>query len=64
MAAFLLAQEGKAMEGKVTFEDAVKPLIKWLSENANPHAVIVVEVDSAVLYAGVQSVATEEFIPD
>ena len=52
------------MEYKVTFEDAVRPLIKWLSENANPHAVIVVEVDNAVLYAGVQSVATEEFIPD
>ncbi|MDU1356022.1 hypothetical protein [Citrobacter freundii] len=60
--AFLLAQEGKAMEKEESFENAVKPLIKWLNENTNPHAVIVVEVGGAVLYSGEQSVVTDEFI--
>ena len=50
-------------EGK-SFEVAVKPLIKWLNENANPHAIIVVEVDKAVLYSGERSVVTDEFIKD
>ncbi|EGH3481562.1 TPA: hypothetical protein MO487_000370 [Salmonella enterica subsp. houtenae serovar 43:z4,z23:-] len=40
------------MEEEESFENAVKPLIKWLNENANPHAVIVVEVGGAVLYSG------------
>ncbi|HFV9306331.1 TPA: hypothetical protein ACIAI9_003937 [Citrobacter freundii] len=52
------------MEKEESFENAVKPLIKWLSENANPHAVIVVEVGGAVLYSGEQSVVTDEFIKD
>lgn len=47
-----------------SFEEAVKPLIKWLNDNANPHAIIVVEVDSAVLYSGERSVVTDEFIKD
>ena len=65
MAAFLLVTtEGKAMEESQGFEEAVKPLIKWLNDNANPHAVIVVEVDGAVLYSGERSVVTDEFIKD
>lgn len=56
--------EGKAMEEGKSFEVAVKPLIKWLNENANPHAIIVVEVDKAVLYSGERSVVTDEFIKD
>ncbi|HFV9333204.1 TPA: hypothetical protein ACIAJC_003954 [Citrobacter freundii] len=57
-------EEDKDMEKEESFENAVKPLIKWLSENANPHAVIVVEVGGAVLYSGEQSVVTDEFIKD
>ncbi|EPJ5099856.1 MAG: hypothetical protein E6997_17485 [Citrobacter sp.] len=52
------------MEESQGFEEAVKPLIKWLNDNANPHAVIVVEVDGAVLYSGERSVVTDEFIKD
>lgn len=52
------------MEESPSFEEAVKPLIKWLNDNANPHAVIVVEVNSAVLYSGELSVVTDEFIKD
>lgn len=47
-----------------SFEAAAKPLIKWLNDNANPHAVIVVKTDSAVLYSGEVSVVTDEFIQD
>ncbi|HBC9520264.1 TPA: hypothetical protein KFM62_004019 [Escherichia coli] len=52
------------MEESQSFEEAVKPLIKWLNDNANPHAVIVVEFGGAVLYSGEQSVVTDEFIKD
>ncbi|KLV66272.1 hypothetical protein [Citrobacter sp. MGH106] len=52
------------MEESQSFEEAVKPLIKWLNDNANPQAVIVVEVVGAVLYSGEQSVVTDEFIKD
>lgn len=52
------------MEESQGFEEAVKPLIKWLNDSANPHAVIVVEVDGAVLYSGERSVVTDEFIKD
>lgn len=47
-----------------TFEEVVKPVIEWLSENSNPHAIVVVENTGAVLYSGEQSVQTEEFIKD
>lgn len=52
------------MEESQSFEEAVKPLIKWMNDNANPHAIIVVEVDSAVLYSGERAVVTDEFIKD
>ncbi|HGA2240435.1 TPA: hypothetical protein ACIRVD_002056 [Enterobacter roggenkampii] len=35
-----------------TFKAASKPLIQWLNENANPHASVIVDCTSAVLYAG------------
>ncbi len=51
-------------EENKSFDDAVKPLIKWLNDNANPHAIIVVDVGSAVMYSGERSVVTDEFIKD
>lgn len=47
-----------------SFDDVVKPLIKWLNDNANPHSVVVVAVDGAVLYTGERSIVTDEFIKD
>ena len=35
-----------------TFKAASKPLIQWLNENAKPHASVIVDCTSAVLYAG------------
>ncbi|HBR0759494.1 TPA: hypothetical protein L9H86_004718 [Klebsiella quasipneumoniae] len=46
------------------FEDVVKPVIKWLNENANPHASAIVDATSATLFTGETRVHTEEFIKD
>ena len=34
------------------FEELVKPLVKWLQENTNPHTHIIVNFDSAELVSG------------
>ncbi len=47
-----------------SFEEAAKPLIKWLNESANPHSAIIVDSNSAVLYSGEALVVTDEFIQD
>ncbi len=52
------------MENKVTFEEAVKPLMKWLCENTNPHTTAIVTGTTAELVEGVQVVNTEEFLID
>ena len=48
----------------ISFEEAAKPLIKWLNENANPHASVIVDVTNATLFTGEIGVHTEEFIKD
>ncbi len=50
--------------GRETFEQAVEPAIKWLNDNANPHAVIIVEPTVAVLYTGDRTHPTEKFLKD
>ncbi|EPB2217851.1 hypothetical protein ACRC5O_001102 [Klebsiella pneumoniae] len=47
-----------------SFEDIVKPVIKWLNENANPHASVIVGCTSAQLLTGEIGIHTEEFIKD
>ncbi|HHG0795930.1 TPA: hypothetical protein ACPUHW_003841 [Klebsiella pneumoniae] len=47
-----------------SFEDVVKPVIKWLNENANPHASVTVDCNSAQLLTGEIGIQTEEFIKD
>lgn len=47
-----------------SFEDVVKPVIKWLNDNANPHASIIVDCTSAELLTGEIGVHTEEFLKD
>ncbi len=34
------------------FEEAARPLMKWLSENCNPHNIAVVTSSNAELYSG------------
>lgn len=47
-----------------TFEEAVKPLMKYLSENHNPHTSVIVTSTNAELVGGIKSFITEEFIKD
>jgi len=47
-----------------TFEQAVKPLMKWLSENTHPHTTAIVTGNLAELVEGMESVKTDEFIVD
>ena len=46
------------------FEEVVKPLMKWLAQNACPHHHVVVSATSAELFQGQKSFNTFEFIKD
>jgi hypothetical protein len=52
------------MYDKVTFEEAVKPLMKWLCENKSPHTTAIVTGNLAELVEGVEVVKTDEFLVD
>jgi hypothetical protein len=56
-----LLEENSKIE---TFEDAVKPLMKWLCENTHPHTTAIVTGNLAELVEGVENVHTNEFIVD
>lgn len=47
-----------------SFEDVVKPVIKWLNENANPHTSVSIDATSAHLLTGEIGIHTKEFIKD
>ncbi len=49
---------------KETFEQAVKPLMKWLCENTHPHTTIIVTGTTAELVDGIAVVHTNEFLID
>lgn len=52
------------MKKKQTFEEAVKPLMKWLCENKHPHVTAIVTGNLAQLVEGIESVKTNKFIVD
>lgn len=54
----------KTSYNQETFEEVAKPLIQWLNENANPHASVIVDCTSAVLFTGEIAVNTKEFLKD
>ncbi|EPU3949657.1 hypothetical protein FMJ28_28320 [Klebsiella michiganensis] len=58
------ADSEKNRYDRASFEEAAMPLIKWLNENANPHASVIVDVTNATLFTGEIGVHTEEFIKD
>ena len=47
-----------------SFEDAAKPLVKWLNENCHPHTTVIVEPGGAELVEGTMYVPIKEFIKD
>lgn len=46
------------------FEEAVKPLMKYLAENHHPHTCVIVDSTNAELLEGQMSIATEGFLKD
>lgn len=51
-------------EQTAQFEEAAKPLMKFLAENFNPHVKAIVESDSAEMVEGVATVRCDDFITD
>ncbi|MDU4150325.1 MAG: hypothetical protein E7H83_01890 [Enterobacteriaceae bacterium] len=49
---------------RVAFENVTKPVIQWLNENTNPHAIIVIDPTGATLHTGEIGYQTEEFLKD
>ncbi|BDT22480.1 TPA: hypothetical protein ACIVP0_000479 [Salmonella enterica subsp. diarizonae serovar 61:l,v:z35] len=58
------ADSDKSRYDRTSFEDAAKPLIKWLNENANLHASVIVESDGATLYTAEIHSQVKDFIKD
>ncbi|WP_419236610.1 hypothetical protein [Serratia fonticola] len=46
------------------FEEAAKPLIKWLAENVHPHHTVIVTSNNAELLEGSMAFPTDEFLKD
>lgn len=51
-------------EQVVEFEEAAKPLIKFLCENFNPHTTVIVTPSSAEILSGSAMVRVTEFVKD
>lgn len=44
--------------------EASKPLMKWMSENCHPHAVVHVDSNRVELLEGIAAHGTDEFLKD
>lgn len=51
-------------EERKEFEEAARPLIKFLNEHCDPHAVVIVDAMHANLHNGVCGFVTEDYIED
>jgi len=49
---------------KPSFDDVVRPVIKWLAENAHPHHSVVITSTTAELLEGQKVVNTDEYLID
>ncbi len=49
---------------KKSFAEAADPLIKWINENANPHATVIVTPTCAELVTGEMAHHNSEFVRD
>lgn len=47
-----------------SFEEASRPLVKWLNENCHPHVTVVVTPIGAELTEGIYMVKIKEFLQD
>ena len=51
-------------EQRKEFEEAARPLIKFLNDNCHPHVTVVVDCTTAELSEGVCSFRTEDYLKD
>lgn len=47
-----------------TFEEACRPLMKWMNENCHPHHVVVIDHTNAQLHESQISFNTNEYLRD
>lgn len=58
------AEEEMNKEKEKKFEELTRPLIKWINEEFNPHAKIIIDVDSAEVVCGEMAFKTDDYIMD
>jgi len=51
-------------EKRKEFEQAARPLMKWLSDNCHPHVNVIVDCVRAELNEGVATFVTEDYVKD
>ena len=51
-------------EKRNEFDEAVKPLMKFLNDNCHPHVTAVVNCTKAELSEGICTLVTDEFVRD
>lgn len=57
--------QAEVVDGRpYTFEEIIKPVIRWLCENHNPHTTIIVTPTDAELLSGELAFRTTEFLKD
>jgi len=53
---------GETSEPELTFEQAARPLIRYLARNYNPHVKVIVDATSAELVEGQIGINTKEYL--
>jgi len=46
------------------FEEAARPMVKWLNDNCHPHVTAVIDPGSATLSEGCLHIPIEDYIKD
>ena len=59
-----LDEQDAFIKDHLSFRESVKPAMKWLAENKDPHCKIIIESDCAELVSGEMSFRSLEFIKD
>ena len=52
------------MTDQQKFEEACKPLIKYMAENCHPHKRVIVDSNSAMMLEGIMNFRTGEYLRD
>lgn len=54
----------RIVENPASFKEASEPLMKWLSENRNPHSLAIVTYEKSDIMDGIKSYSTDKYILD